>query len=51
MGEKSRLDDSGLPRDYSYEELYQILVGGGEYEQVDLERVLEDSCKWIPKMM
>jgi hypothetical protein len=45
MGQKSRLDDSGLPRDYSYEELREILVEGRGYPLEDLERVLEDSCK------
>ncbi|XP_056019416.1 uncharacterized protein LOC125672181 isoform X2 [Ostrea edulis] len=43
MGQKSRLDDSGLPRDYSYEELRHIVVEESGYPLEDLERVLEKS--------
>ncbi|XP_056011356.1 uncharacterized protein LOC125678274 isoform X2 [Ostrea edulis] len=41
MRQKSRLDDSGLPREYSYEELRDIVVEGNGYSLEDFERVLE----------
>lgn len=41
MRQKSRLDDSGLPRDYSYDELRDIMVEGNDYSLEDFERVLE----------
>lgn len=41
MRPKSCLDDSGLPREYSYEELRDIVVEGNGYSLEDFERVLE----------
>ncbi|XP_061177319.1 uncharacterized protein LOC133186055 isoform X2 [Saccostrea echinata] len=43
-GQRSRLDDSGLPQDYTYEELRHIVVDGNGYSLEDFERVLE---KWL----
>ncbi|XP_062598470.1 golgin subfamily A member 6-like protein 25 [Saccostrea cucullata] len=38
--ERSRLDDSGLPQDYTYEELRHIVVDENGYSFEDFERVL-----------
>ncbi|XP_061198082.1 golgin subfamily A member 6-like protein 4 isoform X3 [Saccostrea echinata] len=44
MGQMSRLDDSGLPLDFSYEELCHIIVEEKGYLLEDFERVVE---KWL----
>ncbi|XP_062614854.1 golgin subfamily A member 6-like protein 4 isoform X2 [Saccostrea cucullata] len=44
MGQMSRLDDSGLPLDFSYEELCDIIVEEKGYLLEDFERVVE---KWL----
>ncbi|XP_062614494.1 golgin subfamily A member 6-like protein 25 [Saccostrea cucullata] len=44
-GERSRLDDSGLPQDYTYEELRHIVVDENEYSFEDFERVLGEWLK------
>lgn len=36
----SRLDDSGFPREYSYEELHHIVVEENKYPYEDFERVV-----------
>lgn len=46
----SRLDDSGFPQDYSYDELRHIMVDEKKYRLEEFQRVLEKyletSGKW-----
>lgn len=42
---RSRMDTSGCPQEYTYEELRHLLVEESGYGFEDFERVLEEHCK------
>ncbi|XP_062584911.1 uncharacterized protein LOC134246542 [Saccostrea cucullata] len=51
MGQMSRLDDSGFPQDYTYEELHHIVVVESGYPLEDFDRVVEkclENSSYLP---